>query len=109
MMINYNTIKPLVSIIVPIYKSEKYIARCLESLVNQTFRDIEIICVNDGSPDNARQFVRNMLGRMIESSFSPKPTKDFLLLWQGEGRKLVKVGVVFDTEKRNIGEWKQFV
>jgi glycosyltransferase involved in cell wall biosynthesis len=44
---------PVISIIVPVYKTEKYIARCLESLVNQTFRDIEIICVNDGSPDNA--------------------------------------------------------
>jgi len=44
---------PAISIIVPVYKTEKYISRCLESLVNQTFRDIEIICVNDGSPDNA--------------------------------------------------------
>jgi glycosyltransferase involved in cell wall biosynthesis len=44
---------PVISIIVPVYKTEKYIARCLESLVNQTFRDIEIICINDGSPDNA--------------------------------------------------------
>jgi glycosyltransferase involved in cell wall biosynthesis len=44
---------PKISIIVPIYKTEKYIARCLESLVNQTFRDIEIICINDGSPDNS--------------------------------------------------------
>jgi glycosyltransferase involved in cell wall biosynthesis len=46
-------IMPAITIIVPVYKTEKYIARCLESLVNQTFRDIEIICVNDGSPDNA--------------------------------------------------------
>jgi hypothetical protein len=33
-------------------------------------------------------------------------SKDYLLPWQGSGKKLVKVGVVFDTEKRNIGEWK---
>jgi glycosyltransferase involved in cell wall biosynthesis len=46
-------LKPVISIIVPVYKTEKYIARCLKSLVGQTFRDIEIICVNDGSPDNA--------------------------------------------------------
>jgi len=45
---------PAISIIVAVYKTEKYISRCLESLINQTFRDIEIICVNDGSPDNAQ-------------------------------------------------------
>ncbi|RAS79922.1 glycosyltransferase family 2 protein [Priestia endophytica] len=42
----------LVSIIVPIYKVEKYIQRCIDSLTNQTFSNIEIILVDDGSPDN---------------------------------------------------------
>jgi len=41
-----------ISIIVPCYKVEKYLPRCLDSLVNQTLPDIEIICINDGSPDN---------------------------------------------------------
>lgn len=40
-----------VSIIVPCYKVEKYLPRCLESLVNQSLENIEIICINDGSPD----------------------------------------------------------
>ena len=44
---------PKVSIIVPVYKSEKYIKKCIDSLVNQSLKDIEIICVNDGSPDNS--------------------------------------------------------
>lgn len=42
-----------VSIIVPIYNSEKYIDSCLKSLLNQTLKEIEIICVNDGSTDNS--------------------------------------------------------
>ena len=42
-----------VSIIVPMYKVEKYLERCLDSLINQTFQDIEIICVDDGSPDKS--------------------------------------------------------
>ena len=43
---------PKVSIIVPIYNVEKYLDRCVQSLVNQTLNDIEIILVDDGSPDN---------------------------------------------------------
>ena len=42
-----------VSVIIPVYNVEKYLERCLESLVNQTLKDIEIICVNDGSTDNS--------------------------------------------------------
>ena len=43
--------KPLVSIIVPVYKVEDVLARCLDSLCRQSLRDIEIILVNDASPD----------------------------------------------------------
>lgn len=43
--------KPLVSVIVPVYDVEQFLPQCLDSLVAQTLRDIEIICVNDGSPD----------------------------------------------------------
>ena len=44
---------PKVSIIVPVYNVEKYLHRCMDSLINQTFKDIEIIAVNDGSTDNS--------------------------------------------------------
>jgi glycosyltransferase involved in cell wall biosynthesis len=42
-----------VSIIIPVYNTEKYIRKCLESAINQTLTDIEIICINDGSTDNS--------------------------------------------------------
>lgn len=42
----------LISVIVPVYKTEKYLDRCVESIVNQTYRNLEIILVDDGSPDN---------------------------------------------------------
>lgn len=42
-----------VSVIVPVYNGEKYLTQCLDSIINQTLEDIEIICINDGSEDNS--------------------------------------------------------
>ena len=50
-----SNMKPKVSIIVPVYNVEKYLDRCMESLINQTLKEIEIILVDDGSPDNCPQ------------------------------------------------------
>ncbi len=44
---------PKVSVIIPVYNTERYLRRCLDSVCNQTLSDIEIICVNDCSPDNS--------------------------------------------------------
>jgi glycosyltransferase involved in cell wall biosynthesis len=43
--------KAIISVIVPIYNMERHLPRCLDSILNQTFHDIEIICINDGSSD----------------------------------------------------------
>lgn len=45
--------KPIISIIVPIYNVEKYLPRCIESILNQSFKEFELILVNDGSLDNS--------------------------------------------------------
>ena len=47
--------KPLISVIIPIYKVEKYLCECLDSVVNQTYSHLEIILVDDGSPDSCPQ------------------------------------------------------
>ena len=46
-----------VSVIVPVYNVENYLEKCLDSLVNQTLKDIEIIIINDGSPDNSQKII----------------------------------------------------
>lgn len=57
-----------VSVIIPIYNAEKYIKQCIESLTNQTYKNIEIILINDGSTDNSKKICdeyRNKDNRVI--------------------------------------------
>ena len=49
---------PKISVIIPVYNVEKYLARCLDSVVRQTFNNLEIICVNDGSTDNSAKILK---------------------------------------------------
>lgn len=47
-----------ISVIIPVYNVEKYLRECLDSVVNQTFKDIEIICVDDGSTDKSLEILQ---------------------------------------------------
>ena len=51
---------PLISVIVPIYNSEKYLSRCIESICSQTYTNLEIILVNDGSKDTSLEICRKL-------------------------------------------------
>lgn len=51
--------KPKISIIIPVYNVEKYLCECLDSILNQTFQDFEIICVDDGSTDETLEILKN--------------------------------------------------
>lgn len=55
--------KPKVSVIVPVYNTEKYIRKCVDSIINQTLKDIEIILVDDGSTDNSPEILDEYIAR----------------------------------------------
>ena len=57
---------PKFSIIIPVYNVEKYIGKCLESVMNQTYKDYEVIVVNDGTKDNSMDIVKNYPVKIIE-------------------------------------------
>ncbi len=52
-----------VSVIVPVFNTEKYLEKCLNSLINQTLQDIEIICVNDGSTDKSADIIKKFVNK----------------------------------------------
>lgn len=52
-MYSVTKMEDCISVIVPVYKAEKYLKKCLDSIINQTYKNLEIILVDDGSPDNS--------------------------------------------------------
>lgn len=52
-----NSLEPKISVIIPVYKVEKYLPECIDSIIKQDLEDIEIICINDGSPDNCLEIL----------------------------------------------------
>ena len=55
-----------VSIIIPIYNVEAYLKECLDSVINQTLKEIEIICIDDCSPDNSYLILEEYKKKIIE-------------------------------------------
>ena len=87
---------PKISIIVPIYNSEEYLKECLNSLVNQAFKDIEIICVNDGSTDNSLEIVKH---------FAEKDSRIKVINQENKGQSAARNAGL----KIASGEWITFI
>jgi len=54
---------PLVSIVIPVFNVEQYLGKCLDSILGQTLKDIEVICINDGSTDSSGAILREYAGK----------------------------------------------
>ena len=86
----------LVSIIIPVYNTENYLKECLDSVVNQTLKEIEIICINDGSTDNSLKIMK---------SYAEKDDRIKIIDKKNEGQSVARnTGV-----KEAIGEYIAFV
>ena len=74
--ISRNDKSPQISIILPVYNVEKYLPECLDSVLAQTFQDWEVICVNDGSPDNC--------GKIL-NEYAPKDSRIKIITQKNQG------------------------
>ena len=87
---------PEISVIIPVYNTEKYLSECLDSVLAQTFKDIEIICVNDGSSDNS--------GRILEE-YTKRDTRIKVITQSNQGLSAAR-NAGLDEAK---GEWIAFL
>lgn len=72
---------PAISIVVPIYKVEKFLCRCLDSVLAQTFKDFEVICINDGSPDSC--------GKLLEE-YAKKDARIKIITQKNQGLSVTR-------------------
>lgn len=70
-------IQPRVSILVPCYNVEKFLQQCLDSLVNQTLKEIEIICINDGSTDGTLDILKSYQAKDARVRIIDKPNSGY--------------------------------
>lgn len=83
---------PLISVIVPVYNTAPYLRQCLDSICNQTYQNLEIICVNDGSTDNSAE---------ILEEYAAKDSRIIVITQANAGQSVAR-NVAID---RANGEW----
>ena len=91
---------PKISVVVPVYKVEKYLKRCVESILNQTYKDFELILVDDGSPDNSPHMC---------DEYAEKFTSVFVIHQKNGGLSAARnSGIELALEDKGI-EWITFI
>ena len=87
---------PTISVIVPIYNAEAYFARCIESLIHQSYRALQIILINDGSTDNSQ---------MIAEQYAEQDSRIKVLTQPNKGQSAARNYGLRHAD----GEWISFV
>ena len=89
-----------ISVIVPVYKVEKYLKRCIDSILNQTFKDFDLILVDDGSPDNCPN---------ICDEYAKKDTRIFVIHKENGGLSDARNTGIEWALKNSNSEWLTFI
>ena len=88
--------KSVISIIIPVYKAEKWISRCIESVIDQSYKNLDIILINDGSPDKSGS---------ICDEYAKKDKRIIVIHKKNEGPSIARnIGL-----KLSVGDYIQFV
>lgn len=82
--------RPAISVLIPIYNVEKYLPRCLDSVLAQTFQNFEIVCVNDASPDNSIEVLKRYASTDERIVIIDKPQNEGLMMARHTGYKSAK-------------------
>lgn len=77
--------RPAISVLIPIYNVEKYLQRCLDSVLAQRFQNFEIVCVNDASPDNSIKILRRYASTDDRIVIIDKPRNEGLMMARHTG------------------------
>ena len=82
--------KELISIIIIVYNTEQFISECIESIINQTYRNLDIVIVNDGSKDNSSQIIKKYAKKDKRINFIDRKINKGTMYTRQEGYKNAK-------------------
>ena len=86
----------VISIIIPVYNAEKYLTRCLDSVINQTYKKLEIIVVDDGSTDDSKK---------ILEEYEKKDSRMVIIHKNNGGMDIISVSPLFFLLTANLEGW----
>ena len=90
MNVNRKLKEGLVSVIIPVYNVSEYLSRCLDSIINQSYKNLEIIIVDDGSTDNSYKICKKYLVHIQNSVFEGELLESQLIKLKSELNRYIR-------------------